>query len=45
MTRYPDDDELLVDLENFDTKEYMKHLMKTKLQDLEEKDIFPYRVI
>lgn len=45
MTRYPDHDELLIDVETFELIPYLKYLMKTKWDDLEPKDEFLYRVL
>jgi hypothetical protein len=36
---------MLIDIENFDVKEYMKYLLRSKFKDLEDKDHFPYSVL
>jgi hypothetical protein len=45
MNRYPDHEELLIDIDKFDLKEYLKFLLRTKFDDLEDKDVFPSRVL
>jgi hypothetical protein len=45
VRKFPDDEEVLIDVDNFKFKEYIKYLLRNKFKDLEIKDHFPYRVI
>ena len=38
LQRWPDDKEVLIDIEKFNLIDYIKFLFKSKFDDLEEKD-------
>ncbi len=44
MTKYPDDNEVVVDIHKFNFKEYVKYLIKNAYR-LEEKDEFLFVVL
>ncbi|CAD8059505.1 unnamed protein product [Paramecium sonneborni] len=45
LKKWPDDNEVLIDIDKFNFFEYIKFLFKSKFDDLEEKDQFPYRAL
>lgn len=38
LQKWPDDNEVLIDIDKFNFLEYIKFLFKSKFDDLEEKD-------